>query len=103
MELVPGWFTDTVPKFLKGIGDNRRIALLHLDADTYSPTIFVLESLIDFFVNETVIIFDEFFGYSGWQQHEFLAWNEFATRHALEFEYIAMSEQNVAIRLMGVS
>jgi hypothetical protein len=103
VELVPGWFTDTLPKFLKGIGDNRRIGLLHLDADTYSPTIFVLESLKDFLVDDAVIIFDEFFGYSGWQQHEVRAWNEFAEKYSLDFEYIAMSEQNVAIRLQRVS
>lgn len=103
MELVPGWFTDTLPKFLKGIDDNHRIALLHLDVDTYSPTIFVLESLKDYFVSGTVIIFDEFFGYPGWEQHEFRTWDEFAGKHSLEFEYIVTTELNVAIRLLGVS
>ncbi len=98
--LVPGWFKDTLPDFIMRNKEKCQVAFLHLDADTYAPTLLVLESLNDLFADGAVIVFDEFFGYPGWQQHESRAWLEFVEMNSREFEYIAMSEQNVAIRLI---
>jgi len=56
-ELVPGWFSKTLPEFLeKHPGD---IALLHIDSDIYSSAKFILESLDHRIVPGTLIIFDE--------------------------------------------
>jgi hypothetical protein len=98
--LVPGWFKDTLLDFIARNKEQWQVAFLHLDADTYTPTMLALESLNDHFADGAVIVFDEFFGYPGWQQHESRAWLEFVEMNSRKFEYIAMSEQNIAIRLI---
>lgn len=66
-----GWFNETLPKFLKEHPDEE-ISLIHMDADLYSSTKYVLETLIS--SNKlspgTIILFDNYFGYPGWKLHE---------------------------------
>lgn len=101
--LVPGWLKDTLPDFVANIGSKDQAAFLHLDADTYSPTRLVLETFLGHYAEGAVIVFDEFFGYPGWQQHEARAWLEFVEKNSQGFEYIAMSEQSIAVRLIEIS
>ena len=42
----------------------------------------------------SVLVFDEFFNYPGWQQHEYRAWTEFVARTAVAFEYLAYTADN---------
>ncbi len=56
----PGWFQETVPAFgraLQPVGP----LVVHVDADLYSSTVTVLESLEPHLVPGTTLIFDEFF------------------------------------------
>ena len=44
--LVPGWFQNTVPDFLRRFSPRRRAkVLIHYDADLYASTLFVLASI----------------------------------------------------------
>jgi hypothetical protein len=97
--LVKGWFSDTLPIFLHE-HSGRKISLLHMDADTYESTSFVLNSLTDFVQPGTIIIFDEFYGYPNWKQHEYRAWNEFARENGHNYKHIAFSEMQVAIQII---
>lgn len=91
-ELVPGLFADTLPGFLAAHpGD---VAFVHLDADLYSSTTTVLDLLEDRLVPGSVLVFDEFFNYPGWQQHEYRAWTEFVARTGVAFEYLAYTADN---------
>ncbi|QIX48402.1 TylF/MycF/NovP-related O-methyltransferase [Rhodococcus sp. DMU1] len=91
-ELVPGLFADTLPRFLAAHpGD---VAFVHLDADLYSSTTTVLDLLEDRLVPGTVLVFDEFFNYPGWQRHEYRAWTEFVARTGTAFEYLAYTADN---------
>jgi len=47
-----------------------------------------------------VIVFDEYFNYPNWERHEFKAWQEFVTRHALTYQYLAFARQQVAVRIL---
>jgi hypothetical protein len=49
-------------------------------------------------VRGTVIVFDEFFNYPGWQQR---AWTEFVARAGVPFDYLAYTanDEQVAVRL----
>jgi hypothetical protein len=51
----------------------------------------------------TVIIFDEYMNYPGWQLDEFRAWQEFVAQHKIRYEYIGRvsRHQKVAIRVLG--
>lgn len=91
-QLVPGLFEDTLPSFLND--KPGPVAFLHLDADLYSSTKTVLDLLGDRLVPGSIVVFDEFFNYPGWQQHEYRAWTEFVTRTGISFEYLGYTVDN---------
>jgi predicted O-methyltransferase YrrM len=97
--LVAGMFEDTLPEFLAATTEP--IAFLHLDADLYASAKTVLDLAGERLVRGTVIVFDEFFNYPGWQQHEYRAWTEFVARTGVPFDYLAYTANNeqVAVRL----
>lgn len=76
MELVQGWFDETLPDFIKKTEINK-VSFLHLDADLYSSTKCVLDNLKPFFKGKCVMVFDEFFNYPEWEKHEYKAFKEF--------------------------
>jgi predicted O-methyltransferase YrrM len=83
-ELVAGLFEDTLPGFLAGCDD--AVGFLHLDADLYSSTKTVLDLIGDRLRPGAVVVFDEFFNFPGWQEHEYLAWSEFVGSSGRSFE-----------------
>jgi predicted O-methyltransferase YrrM len=96
-ELVVGLFDDTLPGFLAE--HDGPVAFLHLDADLYSSTRTVLDLLGRRLVPGSVIVFDEYFNYPGWQDHEHRAWMEFVQETGLTYRWEAYSldhEQLVA-------
>jgi hypothetical protein len=97
--LIQGLFEETLPEFLNKI-DNKVIHLVHLDADTYKPTKFVLDQLIPKLKSDSIIIFDEFFGYPGWKLHEYKAWSEAVLAHNVSYEFIGYTEKQVAVRVL---
>jgi hypothetical protein len=94
-----GWFDDTVPAFAKQ--HSGPLAFAHLDADLYSSTKTVFDNLSDWFVAGTIVVFDEYFGYHGWQRHEHKAFQEFLSRTGLSFEAIGVGHMNLAVRLIN--
>jgi len=97
--LFKGWFTETVPTFLEQLA-RANINLLHMDADTYKPTAYVLNSLSENLVRGSIIIFDQFFGYPNFQQHEFKAWQEFSQKRKIDYIYIGYTEMQVAVQIL---
>jgi hypothetical protein len=99
VELHVGWFDATIPKF-KNVHSGP-IALLHIDGDLYSSAKIVLDSFKDQIVKGTVIMFDEYINYPGWQEHEFKAWKEAVKEYNFEYEYIGrVSRHNqVVVRI----
>ncbi|GAB3926823.1 hypothetical protein GCM10011575_08510 [Microlunatus endophyticus] len=97
VEFHVGWFDDTVPVY--GDRFDGPFAFCHLDADLYSSTKTVFDKLERWFVPGTVVVFDEYFGYYGWQQHEHKAFTEFLDRTGLSFEAISLGHMNLAVRL----
>ena len=100
VELHVGWFDATLPKF-KGHQGRMPLQLLHIDCDLYSSTVTILNTLKDNIVPGTVIIFDEYINYPGWELDEFRAWKEHCKTFGREYEYIARvsRHQKVAIRV----
>jgi hypothetical protein len=100
-DLVVGWFDDTLPGFLEK--HTEPVAFLHLDADLYSSTRTVLTALAPRLQEGTVILFDEYFNFPGWEEHEHRAWTEFVAERGLRFEYLAYTaeDEQVAVRLLN--
>lgn len=84
-ELVVGLFEDTLPGYLAR--NQEPIALLHVDADLYSSAKTVLELVGPRLVVGSVVLFDEYFNYPGWQRGEYLAWQEYVERTGTTFRY----------------
>lgn len=100
VKIIPGWFNETLPRFLEKNLD-KKILLLHMDADTYTPTNFVLTTLHNNISRGTIIIFDEYFGYAKtWQLHEYKAFQEFIDNYELKYRYIAFTSNQVAIEIL---
>ena len=99
VELIKGWFDQTVPAFLSRGGPSK-FSFIHLDSDTYGAAKCVLALIKPHLQTGTVIVFDEYFGYPGWRQGEFLAWHEFVDIHKLKYEYLGFSNEEVAVRLL---
>lgn len=98
--LVKGYFENSLPAYLK---DNQTpVSFLHIDSDIYESAKTVLENLKDQIVAGTVIVFDEFFNYVGWQQHEYRAFEEFVKKYNKKHEYIgfASGHLSVAVRIL---
>jgi hypothetical protein len=60
------------------------VAFLHLDADLYSSTKTVLELVGPRLVAGSVVLFDEYFNYPGWQHGEHRAWHEYVRENRLD-------------------
>jgi predicted O-methyltransferase YrrM len=97
VSLHKGWFTETLPEFLARTQAD--VAMLHIDCDLYSSTAFVLTTLRDRIKKGTVIVFDEYFNYPGWKQHEHKALQEFAAISGLTFRFDSFvpSHQQVCV------
>jgi hypothetical protein len=87
VELVKGWFNDTIPKFLKN--HNGKIAFLHIDSDLYSSAKTILTLLKPRFIQGTVIQFDEYYNFEGMENDsEIRAFLEFITESGYNYNYI---------------
>ena len=87
VRLHVGWFEATLPAWLDA--NAGQIALLHIDSDLYSSARTVLETLRGRIGLGTVIVFDEFFNYRGFEAHEFRAWHEFLETTGAQAEGVA--------------
>ena len=89
IELVAGWFNDSIPTWLEqNSGD---ICFLHIDSDLYSSALTVLTLLNERIVPGTVIVFDEMYPWANyekydlWEQGEFKALGEWISTYNREF------------------
>merc|ERR1712150_35443 len=99
VELIKGWFDDTLPKFLEKYESNlvengsdrsdMKIGLLHVDCDIYSSTKTIFTLLQPYILPGTVIVFDELVNYPTFKSHEIKAFFELLQENKhLNFEWI---------------
>lgn len=99
--LIKGLFSDTLPRFVAE-HQAERCALLHIDCDLYESTRDVLTNLSGQIGAGTVLVFDEYFNYPGWQEGEYKAFQEFVSEQHLRYEYLAYNalHEQVAVRIL---
>jgi hypothetical protein len=95
-----GYFDATLPGFRETYDEP--VAFLHVDCDLYSSTVTIFEGLGDRLQPGAIILFDEYYNFHRWQQHEFKAFQEFVEQSGVKYEYIAFSVtgQQVAVRIL---
>lgn len=99
VSFIVGLFQETLTQFIK---DNSNLKtkrkVIHLDADLYSSTLYVLTVLDSIIRNEDILIFDEF-GYN--LLHEFKAFDDYCKAFSLNFSLISATNKynQVAIKV----
>jgi len=70
LTLVPGYFSDVLPKFNKASLREKGVPLcIYIDCDLYSSTVDVLKFIDDLVVTGTWILFDDYWFYRGSPLH----------------------------------
>jgi hypothetical protein len=100
VRLHRGWFDDTLPQWVTA--NPGPVAFIHFDCDLYSSTQTILTLLADRCVAGTIILFDEYFNYPNWEVHEYKAFQEFVTKYAVKYRYLAFARQQVAVRIESI-
>lgn len=98
VKLYKGWFSDTLPPFLAENGG--KADFLNIDCDLYSSTKTIFELFAPRIQSGTVIYFDEFFNYAGWQGGEYKAFMEFVNASGMGFEYIGYNNRGTQLAVL---
>jgi hypothetical protein len=67
-----------------------------VDCDIYSSTKTVLDLTVSRLLPGAVVVFDEFFNYKGYEQHEYKAFFEWVAEYKLDYRFIGYSGQQVS-------
>lgn len=98
--IVPGLFKDSLPWLLeRGLP---WLGLVHIDCDLYSSTVTALDAVLPYIGAETFIVFDEFHGYPGHEEHEMKAWEEFVIRNKITYSMIGEGPEEKAFRIEDI-
>lgn len=82
---IKGLFQDTFFKFLKSNPPTEGVRkVIHLDADLYSSTLFILTSFAPYLKSGDIIFFDEF----NVPNHEYAAWEQFTKSFYVDYDVI---------------
>lgn len=102
VRLHVGWFEDTVPRFAEEHA-GQSVAFLHVDCDLYSSTKTIFDHLGERLTAGSVIVFDEYFNYPGWREHEYRAFQELVQARSLRYRYLMYNTHslNVAVQIVG--
>jgi hypothetical protein len=97
VHLISGWFLETLPSFVQT--HSGPVSFIHVDCDLYSSTKVIFDLIGERLREGSVIVFDEYFNYPGWQNHEFKAFQELIDCRSLRYRYEALvpSHQQVCV------
>ena len=92
VRLFKGWFADTLPKFKQQLLKSTPIAFIHIDCDIYEATKTILDALGDNLTPGSVIVFDEYYNYPNFEQHEYKAFQEFLQKTGKKVKPLAFNQ-----------
>lgn len=98
VELVRGWFEETLPSFLAAHPQDA--AFLHIDCDLYSSTKTILEAFSPRIRPGCVIVFDEYFNYPGWREGEYKAFQEYVHTRGIKYRYLGFNRNHEQVAVM---
>lgn len=92
-----GWFNESLPIFSKDPEHQKPISFMHIDSDIYQSAKTILDHFEKQIVSGTVMVFDEFFNYPGYKDHEFRAFFEFINKTEMKYEFISCVDRGYSI------
>jgi predicted O-methyltransferase YrrM len=98
-ELVVGLFGDVLPGFLAE--HDGPVDFVHIDSDLYSSAKTVLDLVGPRLRAGSVLVFDEYFNYPDWTEHEYRAWSEYVSSTGTRFTYegYTLDNEQVIVRI----
>ena len=99
VSLIKGWFDETLSVFVSK-HEFDTVSYLHIDCDLYSSTKTILSSLKAKIKSGTVIVFDEYFNYPGWENHEYKAFKEFIIDSNYKYDYITYNNKHEQVAII---
>ena len=96
--LHKGLFAETLPEFISE--HDLQVSFVHIDSDLYSSAKTILETLSSRIVAGSILVFDEYFNYPEWQDHEYKAFMEFVSDFNVDFEYIAYTDRGYSVGIL---
>lgn len=96
--LHPGLFEDTLPKWLEQ--NPGPVALLHIDCDLYASAQTVVDLIEQRVVAGTVIVFDEYFNFPFWKEHEFKAFHTMLARRPMNYRYLSYARTQTSLVIL---
>lgn len=97
IKLEVGNIYNTLEKFLSN--QKKNICFIHVDTDTYEVAKFILEKTRSKLIKGSIILFDELYNFSGWENGEFKALREIFKEN--EYKFIAFTNgQQAAIEIL---
>ncbi len=99
--LCKGYFEKTLPEWLEKHDD--KIAFLHIDCDLYSSTKTIFDCLKERLQAGTVIVFDDYFNFPGWEEDAHRVFTDFTKETKLRFEYLGYSYKELAIIIRSIT
>jgi hypothetical protein len=97
VELIKGLFCDTIGPFLERW--QGRAAIIHVDCDLYNSTRSCLMPIMAHCQVGTVLLFDEYYNYPGFEDHEWRAWREVRSRYHVVAPCIAYDGRRAAFQI----
>lgn len=96
IHLIHGRVEEVLEHFLHT--ENPTFALIHFDMDLYAPTKFALTKLLPHLSSGTLILFDELYGYPGWEFGEYKALSELVPTD--KYRYLAFGPIQTLIEIL---
>lgn len=98
--VIIGLFEDTLPRWFDDLDEELDgLRLVHIDCDLHSSTATVLEHVGPRLLPGTFVVFDEFHGYPGCEDHEQRAWSEFVARSGCQYDVIGHGPEQWAVQI----
>ena len=98
VDLQVGRIERTLPAFLAK--SRQPVSMVHIDVPYYESNVFILEHVLPHMAAHSIVVFDEYYGYPSYEDHEFKAWSEIRERLNVVATPVAYSSRSAAFELV---
>ncbi len=84
---------------MRARSQSSHIAILHIDCDVYSSTAVVFQHALPYSGPGTVVLFDEYWNYPMFAEHEWLAWRRARAEWCIVAQCIGYDGRRAAFRI----
>lgn len=96
--LVKGYYQDTLEDWLED--NTQKVAFLHVDCDIYSSTHTIFNSLKGRLQKGTVILFDDYFNFPGWQEDAHRVFTDYLESQSAKVLYLGYAFKELAVQIV---